>query len=223
MAEHEATHHAAAAGKGLQRKVGPLPLWVWIVAVGGVVVYYYYTKSASSSASSTAAQLPATDAQPIPPDTGTTGGGDSGSGATQSGSGSTDSGIDPSTGLPYGQEILSAIQAQGTQDQQNPGQTFLGELSDVSGAITTLQQLFPGLFAQPGANAGKTTGGKGKGKGKGKHPGSGKAGNTGSGKKPPLIITTRHQAGLGSTQTAHTGGGRHHVSGRKTSSRRRGP
>lgn len=42
-------------GSGLSRKVGPFPLWVWVVGVGGVALYFYRRNAAASS---TGAQLP---------------------------------------------------------------------------------------------------------------------------------------------------------------------
>ena len=49
---------APSAGGMFTHKVGPFPLWVWLVVGGGVL--YVYRKSTSGSSSSTAAQNAAT-------------------------------------------------------------------------------------------------------------------------------------------------------------------
>lgn len=56
-------------GKGITKKVGPLPLWGWIAVGGGVYVAYRFVKSRESASASTAASG-LTGGTTIPTDTG---------------------------------------------------------------------------------------------------------------------------------------------------------
>jgi hypothetical protein len=143
---------------GMKKKIGPLPIWAWVVIVGGTIGIFLYYRSATSSSTSTASTSDTVDpsnplgltygeessdeAAGIDPMTGATyaseqataTGSDDGTDGS-SGSG-TDSGVDPDTGDPYGQEILAALS--GISDTTIPGQTFLGELADVNAVKTAL-------------------------------------------------------------------------------------
>ncbi len=74
MAEAEAAEHGAhAAGKGLESlkaKVGPLPLYVWLIA--GVAIWYYFSRKNAASATGAANQQtdPAGNIGSIDPATG---------------------------------------------------------------------------------------------------------------------------------------------------------
>lgn len=146
----------------LKKKIGPLPLWSWILLVGGTIGIFLYYRSSQSSASSTSStntvdpsnplgltygQETADQAAGIDPLTGQTYASEQASqaddGTDGGGSSGTDSGVDPTTGEDYGEEILSALtNGTGLSDTTAPGQTLAGEIGDITagiGAITSLE------------------------------------------------------------------------------------
>lgn len=72
MAETEAAEHGAhAAGKGLEalkQKVGPLPLYVWLIA--GVAIWYYFSRKNAGSGATNQQTDPAGNVGSIDPATG---------------------------------------------------------------------------------------------------------------------------------------------------------
>lgn len=50
MATTNAPAQSQPQGSGFSRRVGPFPLWVWVVGVGGVAVYYYRKQQAAAAA-----------------------------------------------------------------------------------------------------------------------------------------------------------------------------
>lgn len=149
----------------MKKKLGPLPVWAWAAIGAGIVIFIYYrSKSSSSSSSSgqnavdpnnplglTYAQENADISQGIDPNTGQTyaseqaaadqsqtsgGGGSTGGGGTDNTAalGQLD------TDLNNGFATLSTQLAggQGLTDQTSPGQAFLGEVQDVTGAFGAL-------------------------------------------------------------------------------------
>lgn len=136
----------------MKRKIGPLPLWAWVLIAGGTVGIVWYLRSGSSSSSSGApvdGSLPATGAAP----------GD----ALGSGGGGSDlAPAAPFTGTATTDDIYGAllgpsgqISAQGLTDggADSPLQTWGGEVNDVAEGIGALQKVFPGMFATPATAA----------------------------------------------------------------------
>lgn len=158
MPEHAAHHAAQHAGhkatNGLQKKIGPLPLWAWIVIVGGTIGIVLYRRNKTTATTTTDPNIdPATgltwaqEAQQAQQGGGTTTGDTSGGGT---GGGGTDPALADALG-----QIATEIGLQGTggvTDTSTPVQTFGGEITDVGAGISALQQAFPSLFAQaPGS------------------------------------------------------------------------
>lgn len=44
---------SAPAGEGISRRIGPFPLWVWLVGVGGVGIWYYRRQQAAAASPAT--------------------------------------------------------------------------------------------------------------------------------------------------------------------------
>lgn len=167
---HAAPAHAAS---GLKRKVGPLPLWSWIVIVGGTIGIYLLYRSSSSSTGAAANSNTVDPSSPtgltygqeaqdaalgIDPATGETyaqeqaasaggGGGTSGAGGTSAPDDSAAlSQIDSDLNNGF-TSISGQISNEPVQDPQTPAQTFGGEVSDVVGGISALKSA--GLIDSP--------------------------------------------------------------------------
>lgn len=147
----------------LKKKAGPLPVWAWLAIAGATIGIFllYRSRAASSSGTPSSDTVDPTNplgltygqeasdqAAGIDPLTGATyaseqpaatapdTSGDSG------GSGGVDSGTDPSTGDPYGAEILTALQnGAGLTDNPTAGQTFAGELGDFADSVSEITAL----------------------------------------------------------------------------------
>ena len=101
----EVTQTTAKAGSFLTKKVGPLPLGIWLVA--GVGIYYYYSRMSASGSASTAATTSAAGSQTDP----------AGNVGT----------IDPSTGYVYGSpEDTAALQQASGSDTTGSGSSTSG-------------------------------------------------------------------------------------------------
>lgn len=125
MAEHD--HHPAAGVKaGLQRKLGPLPVWAW-ASIGGIGLgYLLYRRRAASSTTTTAAAAPGTDSGA--PQGDLLGGvGNSGSGGGIGSPGGLDPGVTGDTTTP-------GVQGAGYPDIGT-------EIQDVLGLVDALQPL----------------------------------------------------------------------------------
>lgn len=127
----------------MKKKYGPLPLWAWVVVIGGTIGVYLLYKNGSSSSSTTAnttdAELAAEQAaeEAATGTTGTTG--DTGSSGTTD---STDS-ADLSAALDGISTQLATMQATGLQDTatETPVGTFADEINDVTAGATALGSL----------------------------------------------------------------------------------
>jgi hypothetical protein len=95
-------------GSGFSRKIGPLPMWVWVVGVGGVVLFIYYRKKQAGTTGGGLAGLFGGAAATSPGTVSPTS--TDGSGAVNWDP-NTGLPIDPTTGLPY----LNAVSSQGSQ------------------------------------------------------------------------------------------------------------
>ena len=131
-----------AAG-GMNRKLGPLPVWAWglILGVGGYMFYRYY-KSGSSTTT----------------------------GSSPTGTVLDPNAVDPNTGLTYGQEESAAMNANatspatgslgssggGTDTGSTSGPSLTGELNDLQAIVGLMQQINPNLGQTP---TGSGTGG----------------------------------------------------------------
>ena len=122
-----------ASTSGLQRKLGPLPVWAWglIFGVGGYFFYRYY-KSGSSSTPQ----------------------------ASPTGTVLDPNAIDPNTGLTYGQEESAALNANATSPSagglagsNGSGTGSLSGAGSLSDQLTNLQTIF-GLIQQLDPNLG---------------------------------------------------------------------
>jgi hypothetical protein len=137
----------------VKRKIGPLPLWAWVLIAGGTVGIVWYLR-AKPTAPDTAGDgsLPATSGAP-------------GSGGVDS-TGSDLASPPPFTGSATTDDILAALSGisgqlatlpggQGLTDggSDSPVMTWSGELSDVATGITNLHEAFPFLFATPSTAA----------------------------------------------------------------------
>ena len=144
---HAAPHKAAA--KGLQKKVGPLPIWGWIVVVGGSILVLYYMRNKSSSSTSASAQTNTVDpSNPL----GLTYGQEQADIAA---------GIDPNTGQTYASEQAATANLPDTSGSGGGGDTSgtapsSGSTTDLTGLETQLSQLDSDINANTAAqtNAG---------------------------------------------------------------------
>lgn len=158
----------------MKKKYGPLPLWAWVVIVGGAIgAYLLYKQNSSSSSTSgstvdpnnplglTYSQEQADQAAGIDPNTGQTFASESTLGATgalpgDAGSSGSAAGTGTTTTDATTQTELADISAQlqGLTDAQSPAQTFSGEIGDVTSGITALQALQAALTPPAAAAAG---------------------------------------------------------------------
>lgn len=144
-AEHE--HHKAAGG-GLTKKMGPLPVWAWGLIIGVGIYFLYERYSAGSSSTSTA-----------------------GTAALDPNS------IDPNTGLTYGSEESAAENANaatatspasggldnsgGTTSTGEPADTFDQNLSNMEELLSFIQGIDPNFGTGVGAAGGSGANGSG--------------------------------------------------------------
>jgi hypothetical protein len=209
----------------VKRKLGPLPLWAWILIAGGAIGIVWYLRKPQALAGDTTA-LPAT--QQIP-DSGAPAPGDSGGG------GAGDGTVPPTTPTPVQSltdelgdvtNLLGGVTGfvdalpggQGVTDQPAPVQTFAGEIADFAAGVKGINELLGALNpkAPPDKKGKPPKGRKGyqrryvngkwiyvkipKPKG-GKHPGSGGVGKSGGGHggvgkpKPVRHPKTHHATG----------------------------
>lgn len=142
---------ATAKGKGLSRKIGPLPLWAW-ASLALVTGYFLWKRLGSSATAGSQAQPPASTAGPdtgLPATTGTSG--------DTSGAGSA--GVDPSqllSALGAQQsdafsQLAQALQAQEAQLQEQIAQQ-LAALGSSGGAPTVPPPDQPTVTPQPGGS-----------------------------------------------------------------------
>lgn len=117
----------------MKKKLGPLPMWAWIVIAGGTIGILWYLRSRSSSppadSSATDATLP--DTAGAPPDAS---GGSSGNISTAT----PDDIYNALLGI---QSQLAALPGEGPAVPDTPVQTFAGEIGDVSAGVAALQDL----------------------------------------------------------------------------------
>lgn len=134
----------------LKKKLGPLPVWGWIVGGAGALGVLYYLHR-SSSAASTAAATPVTSTATTDPGAGVPDDGGGGGGAD------TSSPVDTSglaTGTITTDQLDQDIQAgfaELASQAQNPvvdnAPTFGQEVTDVTGAVAALRKA--GFVGQP--------------------------------------------------------------------------
>lgn len=189
MAEHEhhadpVAHHAAGAAKatGLKKKIGPLPLWAWIVIVGGTIAVVVFTRKSSSSTSPsgntvdpnnplglTYSQEQSDLQQGIDPNTGESyaseqsaadaaqgaGGVSGGAGAPATGSGDDTDSLNAIDGDL--QTLQTEISSLPVNDGQTPEQTFASEIGDLGDGITAIKALEATLAPTPVTTAAAAT------------------------------------------------------------------
>lgn len=172
---------------GMKKKVGPLPMWAWIVIVGGTIGAYMLYRSNKSSSTTAAGANPNTvdpsspvgatyaeeakdQALGIDPLTNQTyaqeqaasAAGDAGTsgGGGSSGSGSTgatESTDATSAELGIIESELAALQGGGVTDGATPSGSFAGEVGDVASGVSSLAAL-AALFAPvPATSQGKSS------------------------------------------------------------------
>lgn len=154
MADHE-QHHAehGKKGGGLKKKLGPLPVWGWIIGGAGVlgVFYYLHKSSSSTTASTTPTATSLGDGGVVDPGAG--GGGDSGAAPVDT------TGL--ATGTVTTDQLDSDIQAISAQlAAQSNGITdsypsFGQEIGDVTSAVTALKSA--GFLSSPPAKGSSAT------------------------------------------------------------------
>jgi hypothetical protein len=130
----------------LKKKIGPLPLWSWLVIATGIalaaVLYKKHEAASSSSSSSTTNPNAVDPSNPL--------------GLTYAEEQQDIAeGIDPNTGVSYASEQAANSQSAGTGDtgtsdtgttaDTTPGATLAGEIGDVGTALQALE----GLQAEP--------------------------------------------------------------------------
>lgn len=136
----------------MKKKLGPLPLWSWILIAGGTVAVIWYLRSSGSSTTSTDAgldsTLPLTSAAPT--DTSGGGGGVTSADSTPVSAITNDDLYNALMGIDSDVQTLAG--GQGAAVEQNPTQTFSGEVADVTAGIQGLQgigALFAGAAGAP--------------------------------------------------------------------------
>jgi hypothetical protein len=123
----------------MKKKLGPLPVWGWLLISAGVVAFMWYRSRQSSSSSSNLSQVDPNN--PL--------------GLTYAQENADlASGIDPNTGQTYaGEQAAAAGSLQGSggagaTDQTNPIQTATGELGSLLKFVTVLTSFEKGLASQ---------------------------------------------------------------------------
>jgi hypothetical protein len=177
----------------VKKKIGPLPMWAWIVIIGGTIGIVLYERSKSSSTGTTDpnqvdpatgltySQEGAEEQAGIDPLSGQTfaseAAGSSGGGSGTDGSGDTLS-TDPTLAdidsqlVGIGAQLSTMQGGTGLTDTPTPIATFQGEVQDVASGLTALQQLQKAIA--PVTTPGKTK----------KSNGSGNAGKSGTASPP---------------------------------------
>lgn len=157
---HAAPEHAKKKGIDLKKKLGPLPVWGWIVGGAGVLGLFYYLHRGTSSAS-TASTLPVASTGTTDPGAGTP---DAGGSGGAGGSPTDTSGL--ATGTISTDQLDQDIQALGFQlaaQGQDPvvdnAPTFGQELADVTSAVAALRK--SGFIGQPAKGSSATAKAKG--------------------------------------------------------------
>jgi len=108
--------------EGLKKKIGPLPMWAWVLIVGGGIGVLWYMSSKSSSSSSSSA----TGTNAVDPNN------PLGLTYAQEQQDAAE-GIDPNTGVPYNEEQQSEIPGSaGVKARQvAPGKALYQEIRDI--------------------------------------------------------------------------------------------
>lgn len=161
----------------MQRKVGPLPVWAWLVAGSAIVLYLVYRARSSSTQPSANTVDPSSPegltygqeaqdaAMGIDPTTGQSFAQEqaaqlAGAGSDGGGTGDAGAGVDV-TGLESQLADMAAAQGEiqnqlaqlpyggGLADSPSPVQTFAGEVQDVTAGLTALQGLQHALAPTP--------------------------------------------------------------------------